>query len=72
MTSVAEPLQRAVSVLSSRTFVTFAELEGATGLTRDQLIASKSDIEAALRDVNPDTALTSRVDLSPEGFEVSG
>lgn len=60
-----------VAHLARRNLMSFDELESQTGLTRDELIAIKADVEATLRQDDPTLRLTSRVDLSPEGFEVS-
>jgi hypothetical protein len=57
--------------LARRNSMSFDELESQTGLTRNELIAMKSDVEATLRRDDPRLRLTSRVDLSPEGFEVT-
>lgn len=60
----------AVEALSSRNWITFAELESETGLSRDQILEIKPDIEAGLRQGDPSARLVSRIDLHPEGFEV--
>jgi hypothetical protein len=52
--------------------MSFADLEAESGLSRDQLIASKPDIETGLRTIDPDIRVVSRVDLEPQGFEVAG
>jgi hypothetical protein len=61
-----------VARLSRHNWVTFQELESEVGLTRDELIQIKPDVEAGLRRQDPSLRLTSRIDLSPEGFEVAG
>jgi hypothetical protein len=65
--SIAEIVQ----ILSKRNWVTFAELEQLTGWTKEELIASKAEIEQDLRGSFPDSTLVSRIDLRPEGFEVT-
>jgi hypothetical protein len=60
-----------VARLSRRNWVTFQELESEVGLTRDELIQIKPDVEASLRRQDPSLRLTSRIDLSPEGFDVA-
>ena len=62
-------ISRAAAVLQSRTFVSFDELEAETGLTPNELIARKSEIEDALRAIDPSIRLTSRMDL--DGFEIA-
>lgn len=63
-------VRAAVAALSSRNWISFAELESKTGLDRDQILEIKPDIEAGLRQEDPSVRLISRVDLNPEGFEV--
>lgn len=68
--SANEAIRTAAETLSTRTWMSFADLESETGLSRDQIIAHKAEIETALRRRNPDVRLTSRVDLHPQGFEI--
>jgi hypothetical protein len=62
---------RVANLLAARNWVTFVELEDATGLSRSELIAIKADVESELQRTSPGTTLVSRVDLRPEGFEVT-
>ena len=63
-------LSIAVAALSTRNWRSFDDLQAETGLTRDALIKLKPKIEEELRRVDPDVRVTSRVDLTPAGFEV--
>jgi hypothetical protein len=63
-------IDAAVARLSTRNWVSFDELQSESGLTGDQLIGMKTDIEAGLREGDPSVRLTSRVDLKSEDFEV--
>lgn len=70
MVDTKSAVQVAVAALSGRSWITFAELESQIGLTRDQILKIKPDIEASLRRDDPAVRLTSRIDLHPEGFEI--
>jgi hypothetical protein len=65
-----EKIQAATRLLGSRNWVTFEELTSVSGLTRDELIAVKPRLEKLIQADSPGATLTSRVDLSPEGFEI--
>ncbi len=67
----SKAIRVAVEGLSTRNWITFEDLESETGLTRDQILEIKPDIEAGLRREDPSVRVISRVDLDPEGFEVS-
>lgn len=65
-----ERIRVAAKLLKSRNWVSFDELTSVSGLTRDELIAAKQRIEELVRADAPGASLTSRIDLSPQGFEV--
>ena len=64
-------IQRAVGALTGTNWISFADLQKASGLSRDELIRNKQEIEQRLKAEDPDVFLTSRVDLEPAGFEVN-
>lgn len=71
MMARSEAIRIAAKGLSTRNWITFAEIESETGFTRDQILEIKRDIEATLRRDDPSVRVISRVDLDPEGFEAS-
>ncbi len=63
-------LARFREAIHNRNYISFEELASKLNVTESQLIALKKDFEDEMRREDRDTALTSRVDLSPPGFEV--
>lgn len=58
------------AITAGRNFVTFEELMRRLGVDFDTLLSLKLDFEAALRQRDPKLSLTSRIDLTPPGFEI--
>jgi len=61
---------RFLAACEGRTFISFRELSERLGISVDEIIARKLALEAYLKTAEPDSDLTSRVDLDPPGFEI--
>ena len=69
--SESESIRAAADALIGKTWISFAELGQISGLSRDDLMRHKQEIEGLLKVQDPDVFLTSRIDLDPEGFELN-
>jgi hypothetical protein len=62
---------RFVQLIEGRNFITFTELEEQLGLSQTEVISLKTKFEEALcADAGQRMHITSRVDLTPPGFEI--
>lgn len=71
LNELEDPVSRKfLEAVGERNFISFETLAGILGLSVDAVIAKKPVLEATLREEDPAATLTSRVDLSPPGFEI--
>jgi ribosomal protein L10 len=56
------------ALCSEANYVAFQRMQSVTGLTVEQLIELKPDLERRIQLRSPKLSLTSRVDLDPPGF----
>jgi hypothetical protein len=70
LVSVKELGRQFLLACEGRTFITFHELSAKLGISVPKILSVKLDLEAYLKSVEPDSSLTSRMDLDPPGFEI--